>query len=293
MDDLRLVLDRLARVKRYGDGYLASCPVPEHGKGGGDQHQSLIVQQLPNGRIRYHCFAGCLPQRVAFCIGLELDGAETHYRTTYQRKPKPVPRACVDWLSFIRRAEAALTDALRRRLADRLGITRDAMAYLHIGWSPERSTYTFPVRDDRLAWTGIQLRRQDGRRYCVTGTRARLFLPDRLPPNGPIIVCEGASDTLYAASLGLAAIGRYNASQTWDHLAAYLYPRSRGGRREVVMCSDYDLAGTSGAAKCAGIIARFATVRIVKPLRGKDLRDWRPTRREFLTAAQAVRPFRP
>ncbi len=42
-----------------GGGYLCRCPLPDHGKGRGDLHRSLSVDDGEGGRILVKCFAGC------------------------------------------------------------------------------------------------------------------------------------------------------------------------------------------------------------------------------------------
>ncbi|MEE9290195.1 MAG: toprim domain-containing protein [Alphaproteobacteria bacterium] len=42
-----------------GAGYLCRCPLPNHGKGRGDLHRSLSVDDGEDGRLLVRCFAGC------------------------------------------------------------------------------------------------------------------------------------------------------------------------------------------------------------------------------------------
>jgi hypothetical protein len=42
-----------------GSGYLCRCPLPDHGKGRGDLHRSLSVDDGDGGAILVKCFAGC------------------------------------------------------------------------------------------------------------------------------------------------------------------------------------------------------------------------------------------
>jgi putative DNA primase/helicase len=45
--------------RRNGNGWLVSCPCPNHGKGRGDRSPSLSVTDGDDGRLLLRCFAGC------------------------------------------------------------------------------------------------------------------------------------------------------------------------------------------------------------------------------------------
>jgi hypothetical protein len=45
--------------RRNGNGWLVSCPCPNHGKGRGDRSPSLSVSDGDDGRLLLRCFAGC------------------------------------------------------------------------------------------------------------------------------------------------------------------------------------------------------------------------------------------
>jgi DNA-binding MarR family transcriptional regulator len=58
---LRDILPHLQRVREQPDGsYMASCPLPTHGKGRGDIHPSLQLWENPDGTLAgAKCYAGC------------------------------------------------------------------------------------------------------------------------------------------------------------------------------------------------------------------------------------------
>ena len=58
---LRDILPHLQRVRKLRDGsYMASCPLPTHGKGRGDIHPSLQLWENPDGTLAgAKCYAGC------------------------------------------------------------------------------------------------------------------------------------------------------------------------------------------------------------------------------------------
>ncbi len=58
---LQDILPHLQRVRKQRDGsYMASCPLPTHGKGRGDIHPSLQLWENPDGTLAgAKCYAGC------------------------------------------------------------------------------------------------------------------------------------------------------------------------------------------------------------------------------------------
>lgn len=59
------LLDRLDRVRKCGNGWIARCPAHQ------DKSASLSVADA-NGRVLIHCFAGCPPLDVVEAVGLKL-----------------------------------------------------------------------------------------------------------------------------------------------------------------------------------------------------------------------------
>ena len=59
------VLDRLERVRRSGEGWLACCPAHD------DREPSLSVAIGDDGRVLLTCFAGCSPEEILAKLGLE------------------------------------------------------------------------------------------------------------------------------------------------------------------------------------------------------------------------------
>jgi len=49
----------LGNAKKVGNGYLASCPVPQHGQGNGDKHPSLSITESDDGNYLFKCHGGC------------------------------------------------------------------------------------------------------------------------------------------------------------------------------------------------------------------------------------------
>jgi len=61
------LLNRLTKVRTYGEHrWMACCPAHD------DKTPSLAVQELRDGRILIHCYAGCGASDVMAAIGLTL-----------------------------------------------------------------------------------------------------------------------------------------------------------------------------------------------------------------------------
>ena len=63
---LHQVLSRLQGVKRSGTGYVALCPAHN------DRHPSLSIDELSDGRVLLHCWAGCDTESIVSAIGLTM-----------------------------------------------------------------------------------------------------------------------------------------------------------------------------------------------------------------------------
>lgn len=69
MAKIDIVLDRLERVRRTGEGrWVGCCPVLAHD----DKSPSLAVRLVDNEKILLHCFGGCLVDDVVSALGLTL-----------------------------------------------------------------------------------------------------------------------------------------------------------------------------------------------------------------------------
>lgn len=63
---LDLVLSRLRRVTRAGDGFTAHCPAHD------DRRPSLSLAEGRNGRVLVHCFAGCTVEEICRALHLRV-----------------------------------------------------------------------------------------------------------------------------------------------------------------------------------------------------------------------------
>jgi hypothetical protein len=72
MRPMALVLEHADNIRKAGDGWLVSCPLPGHGKGRGDQDPSVSVTEGDDGRVLVNCLAGCDTTEVVSGWGLTM-----------------------------------------------------------------------------------------------------------------------------------------------------------------------------------------------------------------------------
>jgi hypothetical protein len=165
--------------------------------------------------------------------------------------------------------QSQLTGEKLHALAHSLGLSVGSLHRLGLG--SDQHAYTLPMFDDCGKIIGIRRRFPNGRKASVTGSKAGLFIPIGLAGSGPLLLCEGASDTAAALDLGFDAIGRPNCDSI-----VKMTVRVVKDQPEVVVVADSDSAGRAGAQRLAGTLALCCPrVRIVIPPDGvKDLRQW-------------------
>lgn len=119
----------------------------------------------------------------------------------------------------------------RKQLAKSIGVSVGAADDLEVGFVHGFETigeaWTFPERDAVSAIIGISFRRSKDGRKSNRGKRGITFAANWIDTPGPIVVVEGASDTLAGLTLGLATIGRPGASAGVDHLVELFAAVSR------------------------------------------------------------------
>ena len=179
----------------------------------------------------------------------------------------------------------------RALLARELGVTSESLSRLHVGWAPKHRAFTFPMRDGDGNVCGIRLRRIDGRKLAVKGSRQGLFIPANVPIVGPLLICEGPTDTSALLDLHFDAVGRPSCTggaQLLVELVRDWHPD------EVSIIADADAPGQRGASYLASRLAGYVAsgVRVVTPPAGaKDAREWvklGATRDDVLQAIEAA-----
>ena len=166
----------------------------------------------------------------------------------------------------------------REKLARSLGVTVDSLSHLGVGWSKQYWGWTFPmssVRCDAVDMVrGIRLRKPDGRKLSVCGSREGLFIPRGLPRSPDLLlVCEGPTDTAALLDLGFSVAGRPSCTGGVPLLVELVQHKSPS---QVVIVADADTPGQRGAQSLAPALVVYAPdVRVITPPTGvKDARAW-------------------
>lgn len=156
-------------------------------------------------------------------------------------------------------------------LARNLSVSVDALIALECQKADIQETWGFPMRDGYGSYTGIRLRRLDGTKWAVTGSRAGIFIPHFERPTRRIkriLVVEGPTDTAAALTMGYHAIGRPSCSGGVPHILAFV---RNHGVQEVVVVADNDDPGIRGAK---GLQEMLPVSSCVLVLPTKDLREF-------------------
>ncbi len=157
-------------------------------------------------------------------------------------------------------------------LAAKLGVAKDTLTDLRCGKHADKQ-WSFPMRDANRSIVGIRIRHEDEGKWAISGSSEGLFLPMPFPTEhfGPLLVCEGPTDTAAALTLFYLAFGRPSCNGAHD-LCVELIRRTKSN--EVWIVSDPDIHGVNGAEKLADEICNDRPTKLIVPGKGKDLRTW-------------------
>jgi Protein of unknown function (DUF3987) len=189
----------------------------------------------------------------------------------------------IDWRDRAEKYAKAFTPELRRELAESLGLPEAALARLSLlGWHADEQAWTFPEVDGAGNVRGLNRRYRDGSKRMLPGGRRGLTVPADWDMGGPILLVEGASDTLILHALGLTAIGRPNNTGGSELLAEML--KDVGPERQIVVVGEFDpksdsglWPGRDGAIQTAEKLAAALNRPIswcLPPDDAKDSREW-------------------
>lgn len=187
-------------------------------------------------------------------------------------RDQPLP----DFLSQWERARSALRGVDTADLAQAVRLPYEAALTVPHGIERDArgDRWVFPMRLPRDApateWPvcGLKTRTADGKKFCAKGSRIGLILCEAFDPLADtLVVTEGESDLMVAASWGLNAVARAGCEQSVRDLAAL----SKGKR--VLLIADKDAAGRRGAARLRDSMTDAQRVTVIEPP-CKDLREW-------------------
>jgi len=264
------ILSRLRKVRRTSRGWTACCPAHN------DRRPSLgIWIAKEDGGIILKCFSGCPTKSVWAALGI--DGRSIPRAPSLISEEK---KSHVDFEAILQRCRLDTLAPLLERLSLLLGVSVESLRRLGAVWHKEHSAWAFPMR----TWTGhvvgIRMRNEAGRKWAIADSQGGMFIPANQSPIGPLLVCEGPTDTAAVLDLGYAVIGRQSCSAGIEDTLAYI--RSIRGR-DIVIFANRDSAkqrkdgsifypGQDGAIALARAIGR--PVKIILPPRSKDAREW-------------------
>lgn len=162
-----------------------------------------------------------------FHIGASKQDPQWHLYRVEQDKPQPRRnRSSIDWEAVAGEHAARIKEPGRRALAAALGLpvaVLDLFTGLGANKDDSGPHWTFPERDGRGRVVGINRRYTNGAKKVMPGGhRGLTIITGWRERPGPVLIPEGASDTLALTAAGIAAVGRPTNTGGVDHLAALL-----------------------------------------------------------------------
>lgn len=206
-------------------------------------------------------------------------GEKRSYPMPPRREEQPKPRNLDALAAFHRQC---VRQPQLAEFAASIGVTAHSLERLSVGFDGE--AWTFPMVDCDGNTIGIRRRFADGTKLSVRGGREGLFVPtDGGDLASLVVVCEGPTDTAAILDADFYAIGRPSCLGGTDLIRRFV------GRRDVVIIADVDEAGRGGAHRLADDLAMIGrTVKVIEPLKGKDARQWRPSRATLATVIRCA-----
>ncbi len=202
-------------------------------------------------------------------------------RRRYVAKPKrqgPPP----DFFMLTRQCQANITTY--EWLSENLQVSAKSLARLQVGYSTKYRAFTYPMRDGNAKIVGLRMRPPKGKKFAEPGSKNALFWPVgvRMDSKNLLFICEGPTDTAAMLDMGFDCIGRASCNTG----AGYIKTMIARHNRQVVIVSDKDgpkqkpgggvfYPGIEGARRLAADIKSVVrSVRVIKPPRNKDIREW-------------------
>lgn len=228
-----------------------------------------------------------------------LNGEAIVYKPFKEERP-----VTIDAEAMHRQHQDAMTYIDIEPLSVSLGVSCGSLWTLGVGkavnWCD--GTYSFPMRDATGKVIGIHLRNSEGKKWCVYGSQLGLFYDPIAHQAERIFVCEGVSDAATLLDMDFTPIGRPSNTAGLNYLKTMI----RATRPDVVITAELDGKGGErnlmnnpgevGAELCAEALLGIAkSVRIIAPLKGKDMREWKKlgaTRNTVLSVVQNTPEWR-
>jgi AAA domain len=212
---------------------------------------------------------------------------------------KPGKKPSKDMEPLAAERAAGLKPWHRVELASALGLPEYILSSLPLlGFDDldrEGPCWCFPEYDGSGRIIGINRRYKDGTKKAVGGGGRGLTIPvGWREREGPVMVPEGASDTLHLTALGLPAVGRPSNTGGVKQLGELLGDLPKD--RDILVLGEWDMKddgkwpGRDGAEDVAGHLANElgrAVLWAFPPDRAKDIRAWVAARNPPLDSSDA------
>lgn len=229
------IAKQLGNAKRANGQWVASCPVPGHGKGNGDKNPSLSISINDDGKPLFHCHGGCTQEDVFNTI--------KDMRLLPELEERPDPLANIKPLPIVK--------------------FEDEWEY-----QDENRTTVFVKQRMKIGETGKTYRLYkvdpDGRRYPTLGD-ARIVpykLPELLDAKSAgriIYLVEGEKAANALMSIGVTATTAHTGAGSWPEAITEYFAGAN-----VVILPDNDLPGWRYAQKAVAAIWGIAkNVKVV------------------------------
>jgi len=162
------------------------------------------------------------------------------------------------------------TDSIVVGLSANLGVSIESLRALWIGHSRTKGGFTFPMFRKGYQVLGIRIRRDNGKKFSVKGSKEGLFIPKGFEEDSrPVVVCEGPTDTACCVEMDFRTVGRPSCLGGGKLLKELLEGE------HVCILADSDGPGQNGANKLAqDLVKKSKSVSIATPP-VKDLREWK------------------
>jgi hypothetical protein len=209
MMPLQLVLDRAGNARKAGDGYLVSCPLPDHGQGKGDRKPSVSVTEGDDGRALVNCQAGCQTEDIVAEWGITMADL-FEQRNGHEKVFSSIPPKTIATVQPCTLANYAEAKGLPVEFLQQLGL-RDQ------NYRKKPAAVRIPYRDTDGEEIAVRYRTAleksdegDERFRWRAGDKAHLYGLWRLESirkSGYVILVEGESDAQTLWYHGIPALG--------------------------------------------------------------------------------------
>lgn len=196
---------------------------------------------------------------------------------------------------YVAACAAAMNPERLKKLAESLGLPVDSLgAFDGIGYDARQHCFVFPELGSNRQLVGASRRWSNGSKANVNASRRGLTIPAGFgmsDDSRPILVFEGASDTIAATHAGLRAIGRPSNCTGGELILNLLWECGAG--TEVIVFGENDKREKNGLEVWPGRDGAEKVVQDLYPLTSRGASVWMmfppegfKDARQFLTARQ-------